>query len=77
MNIEDHLVEMHWEWGLKSFLTAAENITQLKHELEQWKNVAEFLAGIIAEKRQAELGASTKEEVINYAVSLWRENASK
>lgn len=70
MDIEEHLKDMHWEHGLKSFLTAAENINQLRNEAQMWKDIAEFLAAVIADKRYLGEHIHTGESVIDYAVEL-------
>lgn len=66
---------MHWEWGLKSFLDAAENITKLKNEVQMWKDIAGFLAAVIGENRYLGEQRATEEAVIDYAMNLQKEKS--
>jgi hypothetical protein len=77
MNLEDHLVELHWEHGLKSFLTAAETITNLKNEVQMWKDIAGFLATIIGENKYLGEQHSSLEQVIDYAIYSQGQKESK
>ena len=77
MDIEDHLIDMHWEHGLKSFLTAAETITNLKNEVQMWKDIAGFLATIIGENRYLGEQRATEDAVIDYAINLQKEQGPR